>query len=115
MIAVVLLGGAILGTIGWRGGMTDDDWVGRLVEDVKSIFSEAPSITFLGTSTKMVVINEADMYVQPSFEATVITPLRVGSQIEVQGQAEVDGVVWFRIVRRNGKYGYVPKNAFIRQ
>lgn len=115
VIVVVVLGGAILGTIGWRGGVTDDDWVGRLVEDVTSIFSGAPSITFLGTSTKMVVINEADMYAQPSSEATVITPLRVGSQIEVLGQAELDGVVWFRIVRRNGKYGYVPKNAFIRQ
>lgn len=115
LLVVLILGGAVLGSIGWRGGFTDDGWIGRLVEDAKGLIFGAPSIVFLGSSTEMVVINEAVMYAQPSSEATVISPLRVGSRIEVRGQSEVDGEVWFRIVRRNGRYGYVPKHAFIRR
>jgi hypothetical protein len=115
MVAVVVLGAAVLGGIGWRGGFSEESWIGRLAAQAKSRLLGGPTITFLGSSTEMVVINEATMYARPSVEATVITPLRVGSRIEVWGQADVDGLGWFRVVRRNGKYGYVPKFAFVRR
>ncbi|MEE8393287.1 MAG: SH3 domain-containing protein [Rhodospirillales bacterium] len=71
--------------------------------------STATEIVRLNKS--MVLTRRGKILSQPAIKSGIVGYFEKGAVLKVTGKIEKEGIVWYRIVRYGGRYGYLPSFA----